>query len=1495
MSIDIAVIGISGRFPGARNTDEFWQNLCDGVESVRISSDAELLASGFHLEQIQDPSFVRAAGTLDDIERFDAEFFGINPREAQLMDPQQRVFLEVCWSALESAGYTPDKYMGSIGVYAGVGGPVYLFRNILPNRHAIQSMGEDQIWMNNAPDHLSTRVSYKLNLSGPSMTVQTACSSSLVALHLACQELLVGACDLALSGGVSIGVFGKGGYFYQEGYKLSRDGHCRSFDSEASGTVPGSGAAVLVLKRLDDALRDRDSILAVVKGSAVNNDGGQKLGYTTPSVDGQSRVILEALAAAGVSADTVSYVETHGTGTELGDPAEIAALSGAFRRHTEAVGYCAIGSVKTNIGHADAAAGAIGAIKTVLALQHRLLPASLHFNRPNPKIAFDTSPFVVNTALKSWSFGKLPLRAGVSSFGIGGTNAHLVMEEAPELPESPEPQRPVQVLPLSARTQSALDSMRERLAQYCATHSNRSIEDIAATLQFGRKEFNHRLAIVSANLGDALKRLKDERPPGVPTGKRRSIAFLFPGGGAQHLRMASEIYKNLRPFRDTFDECAEIVRSRGGIDLGDVVYPRGDGRGLLDRPSTALPALFSIEVALANTWKALGVLPAAMIGHSVGEYAAAYIAGVFRLEDALRAVLYRGELLERLPPGAMLSVAAPASEIQPLLGPDVGLAAVNAARLCVVSGKAKAIEDLRAFLTAQKIECDRLHITTAAHSPMVDAVVEPFRQEIARMTLRPPRVPFISSLTGVWITESEAVNDRYWALQLRQPVLFAEGLNSLVSHGDWILLELGPGQVLTTLARQLPMQFARRYVLPSLPHPTSNESDYEFFVNQLARFWEFGGDLNWEPLQDGRYRRIPLPTYPFEGARHWIQTPTGQIPAELQRSSAPEDWTYLPSWMQSSEPFAQEIQDASSYLVFTDDLGLGDRLAARLTGEGKSVAVVRAGDKYVRLSEREWCAVPGCLEDYQQVLADSAAPGRRVILYLWNWGPSELQTDSDRLFAPFRSLSRLAQALGAERIATDLFVLSDGIHDVGRKGLSYPAKSLVLGPCWTITKEFPNIRCRSIDFEPAAGDEAYEFVVNRVRREMASAFQETVAYADGKRWLPTFERVQISQTRDSRLRHEGVYLITGGLGGIGLEIAEHLCRVFRAKCVLVGRSADPNDARLSRLRAQQAEFMVLSADVTSLRSMQSAVVEARRRFGHIHGVIHAAGVPGGGLLAFHPLGDFPVLKPKVLGSLILHQLFKEDPPDFTLLCSSLAVVTAPIGQAEYVSANAFLDALASHAGESGAPHTLALDWDLWRAVGMATITGLPAELQEMHDRNAAFAMLPSEALRLFEWALATPFPRVVVSTRDLPGLQESARKARIEMLDPALASGKDSAAPKVSGTFDEPEGPRSALEQQIARIWQEILGVEDLSVNDSFFDVGGHSLLATRLIVRLRDSLLVQIPFRSFFEMPTIGGLAKLVERARCEGNERALERILNEVEPLTQDQVQTLLNNVNE
>jgi acyl transferase domain-containing protein/thioesterase domain-containing protein/4'-phosphopantetheinyl transferase EntD len=1365
---DIAVVGLAGRFTGCPDVSTFWRNLEQGRECIRQLSDEELLAAGVTVEELRDPAYVRASGPLEDVAGFDAGFFGYSPKDAAILDPQHRHFYECCWEALETAGHVPSRFPGSIGVFAGCGMNGYFMRNVLGNPELVRSVGHFLLrHTGNDRDFLPTGISYKLNLRGPSVAVQTACSTSLVAIHMACQSLLAGECDMALAGGVTIMVPHGQGYPYRENEVLSPDGHCRAFDARAAGTVLTNGAGVVLLRRLEDALADGDTIHAVIRGSAINNDGANKVGYLAPSVDGHAAVVAEALAVAGIPADTISYLEAHGTGTAVGDPIEIAALTQAFRRTTDKKQFCPIGSAKPSIGHTDTAAGVAGLIKVVESLKHRRIPASLNYTAPNPTIDFANSPFFVNDRLRDWNPGSGPRRAGISSLGVGGTNAHVVVEEAP-VPVASDAAGPNHVLVLSAKTTTALDAMTTRLADHLAANPSLNLADVAHTLQEGRESFEHRRSLAVQGLEDAVAALRSREANRMATGRagsrRPGVVFMFPGGGTQYPNMARRCYETLPVFRRTLDDGLARLRPFVDFDLRSLLFPalaeEATAAESLRAVGPSICSIFLVEYALAQQWLAWGIEPVALTGHSLGEYTAACLAGVFSLDDALRIVALRGRLVASVKNAAMMSVPLSEAELRPLLDASLDLSAINGPGMCLVSGTSAELDALQERLAAQDVECRRLHVAGASHCRLLDPVLPEFRAAMASVRFHEPRIRYISNVTGTWVRPADAIDPDYWVRHFREPVRFAAGLGELLNDPHQVLLEVGPGRTLGSLARQ---QATKPHaILASLPHPDDKTPDDRFLHDALGRLWGVGCAVDWRRVQgDARRLRVPLPTYPFERQRYWIE-PRATAVEEIDEEGLGTrldfaEWFSKPAWKRVDlDEIEGDVAAPCTWLVFVDTAGIGHALAARLREQGHRVVTVREADTFYRFAEDDYAVTPeNGREHYDMLVAELSAAGLlpQRIVHAWLVTKDETCRPGSSFFhrnqeRGFYSLVFLMQALAEIDHATDSLrvdVVSNGMQAIGRERSAYPEKATVLGPVRVLPRELPGVVCRSIDLDlspdgmaPFAGSIndpgaprvatgwPADYVAGRVARLLeelvADSDSETVAWRGDQRYALHYDRARQPGTRASApLRPSGVYLVTGGLGGIGATVAEHLASNYRARLVLVGQTGLPprdawtawlarhTEANLTsqriqlvrRLEAMGAEVLVAAADVANVEQMRAVLQEATLRFGCLHGVFHAAGVMGDGLLQEKTPEDMErIFTPKVHGTQLLLELLLGKDLDFVLLFSSSSAVVGPAGQVDYAAANCFLDSLTTSRRFEQLP-IRTVNWSVWKDVGRA--------------------------------------------------------------------------------------------------------------------------------------------------------------------------------------------------
>ncbi len=1489
----IAVIGKSGRFPQARNVDEFWQNLCAGREGITFFTEEELLAAGVELEVLRQPNYVKALGYLDGADLFDAQFFGYTPREAQMLDPQQRVFLECAWEALEDSGYASDD-PGVVGVYASSIMSSYV-RNLLTNAEILQSADMMQVLSGNDKDHVPTRVSYKFNLKGPSISVQTACSSSLVAIHLACCSLQTYECDLALAGGVSIAVPFKEGYLHEEGGYLCSDGHCRAFDAKANGTLMGRGCGVVVLKRLFEAIEDGDSIQAVIRGSAVNNDGSAKVAYTAPSVEGQVAVIRSALAVAQVPSETIHYVEAHGTGTLLGDPIELTALAKAYGSSGGKKGYCAIGSLKTNIGHLDSAAGVAGFIKTVMALEHKALPPSLNFDTPNPKAEIETSPFYVNTCLSEWPANETPRRAGVTALGIGGTNVHVILEEAPDL-DRQRSDRKHHLLVLSAKSQNALESLTGNIADHFQAHPEIALADVAYTLQVGRKPFPYRRAIVCETVPEAIERLRcpngEEVGNGVAEQKNRPVVFMFPGGGTQYPGMGQEIYQSESIFRENFDKCTELLKPILGRDLRTLLH--GDASEAesaaaeLKRPSFALPAIFATEYAMAQLFMSWGINPESMIGHSLGEYTAACLAGVFSLSDALALVTLRGKLIETLPPGAMLSVYLGEASITALGLSDVCVAAINSPENCVISGGKDAIEQAAAIFVSKGIEFRRLHIEAAGHSYMIDPILDELRSFLGRLQLSAPQIRFISNLTGTWITSEQAVNPDYWVRHFRQTVRFADGASELLKQPNIVFVELGPGHALGSLMRVL-IKGKSVPVISSMKHPHETVPETHVLYKSLGRLWLAGTDVNWKAFHAGEpCHRISLPTYPFERQRYFVESQgLGEMQPVVSRKKLNiTDWFYAPSWKQVvGWIFSNPQQTAAGpWLIFAGSGKLEPAFVDELKKISDQVTVVRAGAEtspFERLGAGEFRIDPANASHYKKLLTAVPAPANFV--HFWSLTSDADEGGDAAINRAFYSLLFLTQAIGEANTDDDknIWVVTNDLANVFRGDLPNPDKAILLGPVRTIPLEYPNLHSTLVDVGEIDG-ETVSTLLQCCARQPQSSF---LAYRMGRVWVQYLERLSLPSSAGSpAVRQGGVYFITGGLGTIGLTLALHLARKSEARLVLVDIEAPPERTewdhlltmestpaavrfRINALRSLEelnTSVLTARADVCNEGEIQSVTAEAMERFGGIHGVIHAAGVFGGGTMQFKtPAGIEAVLAPKVKGTRVLERIFKNIDHDFFAVCSSLTTMQGEFAQVDNCSANAFLDVFCLNNNLKSSTRTLSIGWDTWLDSATPQNEAAPQGLEHLYSKKLNAAISGEEAVEVFDHVLNLDGSRwhVLISTLDL-ALSLDRTNSASQARENSAAMPELYARPELRDAF---VAPRNDVERAIGEIWQSVLGLEAVGVSDNFWELGGNSLMATRVVSRLKEKFKVALPLRATFELPTIEQLAEKIALLRKE------------------------------
>jgi acyl transferase domain-containing protein/acyl carrier protein len=1527
---DIAIISLAGKFPGAKDIETFWENLKNGIESIANFTDDELLAEGVNPNLLKNPHYVKSSGVLEDIDLFDADFFDFSPREAAILDPQQRLFLECAWEVIEKAGYNPEIYPGLIGVYAGIGINSYLLNNLIYHRELLESVGEYQVILDSDKDFLPTRVAYKLNLKGPAINIQTACSTSLVAVHLACQSLLGGECDMALAGGVTLRVPHKNGYLYQEGMILSPDGHCRAFDTESKGTVGSNGLGIVLLKRLGNAIADNDQIYAVIKGSAINNDGAVKVGYTAPSIEGQFGVITDALAIADIEPETITYIETHGTGTELGDPIEISALNKVFKPKTSARNFCAIGSLKSNIGHTDTAAGVGGLIKTTLALKHQLIPPSLHFENPNPKIDFDNSPFYVNTQLKPWeTINNNPLRAGVSSFGIGGTNAHAILEQAPQLAPI-ETLKTAHILLLSAKNETALNQATDNLANHLQTHSHENLADIAHTLSCGRKAFNHRRMLVCENINQAVEILSNHDSSALITNnievQERPLIFMFSGQGSQYINMGKELYETEIVFQETIDLCCEILQNNvetfHGTSLREIIYPQPENikqaEEKLTQTAISQPAIFIIEYALAQLWKSWGIIPKAMIGHSIGEYVAACIAGVFSLEDALYLVANRGKMMQELPTGLMLSVPLSPQEIKPFLTSEIDIAVINEPSRCVVSGTIIAIEKLAELLTSKNIESRRLHTSHAFHSQMMEAILKPFIEIFKKVSLNSPQVPYISNLTGTWITAQQGTNPEYWAQHLRQTVRFSQGLETLFNDAQFtesIFLEVGPGRVLTSVAKKHPQKSTSQLIFNSLRHPQENQSDSAFLFNTLGNLWLTGIEIDWNAVYSPElHYKVTLPTYPFQRQSYWISAPQNRNLSAtnseiLTKKSNISDWFYVPSWQRL--PLLPAETTVNQILLFIDDLGIGEELAKQYP----QAITVNIGESFKQQSPGKYSINPENSEDYISLIKElqSLNFNPEKVVHLWNLTsekPDE-ELDIDIIQKAqnrgFYSLLFYVKACSQQVFIheCEITIIANHIQDVTGEEKLHPEKSTILGTIPTIPQEYPYFNCRAVDV--VIYNNKTQIINQLVTEINTKTADKNIAYRGKNRWVQTFEKFPITlQPENNKLRNNGVYLITGGLSYVGFSLAKHLAKTVQAKLILTGRSQLPARKDWSKhlknhpeqdtisqqiLKVQEleefgAEVMVISADVANLEEMKKAINQAEKKFGKINGVIHAAGAGAIWGQSINVIENITKAEcdnqftAKVYGTLVLAKVLENKELDFCMLTSSLSAILGGLGFVAYAAVNTFMDVFVQAYNKNHDYPWMSIDWDGWQSNKQVTVNN-----QTFGEEISDLEISAEEGITAFRHLLsAKEWSQIVVSTVEL--------QPRINLwVKRGLATSRDSIKQKKIQKSNNYVAPRNATEAQIASIYKLLLGVQEVSVHDSFLEIGGDSLTGTQLLSKLKQNFAVNLPINTVFESPTIAELAKVIDKEQETGEDDMdkISNMLDMLDELSEEELESL------
>lgn len=1478
----IAVIGLACKVPGADNYKEFWELILQGKESIQFFNEEELKESNVASSLFQHPDYVAARGILSEIDKFDAEFFNYTPAEARIMDPQHRVFLEQAWTALEDAGYAASQFSGKIGVFAGMNDSTYLSNHLLKNAQITIDYDPQQILLATSTHYLATKIAYALGLSGASVTVNTACSTGLVSIAMGCNSLIAHDVDMVLAGAITIITPQKTGYLYQDLGILSPDGHCRVFDASAQGTVLSNGCGVVVLKRLSDALKDNDNILGVIKGWTLNNDGLNKVGFTAPSVDGQIKCIKEALKRAKISPTEIEYIEAHGTGTLMGDPIEISALSRAYEYDSHQKNqYCAIGSVKANIGHTDSASGAIGFIKAILALYYKTLPPQINYFESNTNINFKRSPFYVNCERREWNSAHPKRLAAIHSLGFGGTNAHAILQEAPKTKTTAS--KKANLLIFSAKNENSLYAMAQShyvfiLNMMKENVANSCLADMAYTLQLGREHFKWRVAIPYQtyehlihvlNTPDLLKKhVSKSREK-----KIKRVIFGFVGQGSQYADMAAGIYQEHPYFKQIVDECSHLLHPDLGMDLRDILFPKTEqekniANEKLRQTQYTQPALFVVEYALAKLLISLGIQPDAMIGHSIGEFVAATISGALSLNESLILIAKRAQLMASTEPGMMLVVPLPYEDIKPHLGNQIALAAYNAPNLCVVSGSEKEIALFRnqiQSLLPEELDCKVLHTSHAFHSHMMKPIEEAFYELSLNYRLSEPKIPYISNVTGHWMDNKNIANKRYWTEHLCQTVMFSKGIKTLDLCEDDIFIEIGPGQVLTQLIRQHALA-QNPVLLSSLPKAHEvNCHSYEYLLRTIGQLWLNQHNVLWEHLYTNEIRqRCAVPTYVFDRKSYWVN------PDELlnnQRKdivfNKDQGIFYKPIWERDRKNIHLEMLESCSIkrclLIFCDKKEELTLLESVI--QGRDIYWITSGREF-KILGNQFIINSQEKEDYFKCLKKIQFKyDEYEVLHTWLLKKC-IKSENALLQGPY-SLLFFIQTFNEVYIDKPLKILvtTTQIYNVmGDEDLS-PAKATILGPCKVIPQEQNNIAIKLVDLEYHTALDPGLLSMLGLELETISShdFKQEIAYRGQYRWIkklkPCDKEIQTSQ--NNRIKKHGVYLITGGLGGIGLSLAEFLAKTYNANLILISRSKFPlentwNDyienennkqssffpkiKKLLEIKKYALSLRIESVSIEDIVQLSSILKKIKVTFNQIHGVIHAAGVAGGGLSQLKTPEIYEkVLTPKLIGTANLIQYFQNEALDFFAFMSSITSVTGFPGQIDYCSANAVLDSYANRDNNFKYPvFCIGMNWLAWREVGMA------AESQTLLldlDENNSIGV--QEGCRLFEKMIHSQLNQVIITKDDL------------NLYEPPLISAPNEESYVLR---------HSSIVEALLHLWKQILGIEQIDIDDDFYELGGHSLLAVSLLSKIRHQFDVRIPSTTLFEVKTIRGLATLLE-----------------------------------
>lgn len=1476
-SSDIAIVGMSCRFPGANNIDQFWDNLCQGKDCLTRFNPEDF---GGSLQKTSN--FVPVKGILSDIDQFDASFFNFSPVDANITDPQQRIFLECAWEALESAAIAPKKQkVKTISVFAGMTDSTYLHENLLKNNRFCREYDLFHQRIATSLSMLSTQTSYRLNLKGRSVNVNTACSTGLIAVDHACQDLILGHSDIALAGASCVTVPQIDGYIYQPGSIVSPDGYCRPFSSEANGTVFSNGVGVVVLKRLEDAINDHNTIYAVIKSRGVNNDGVDKLGFTAPSMSGQMSCIKDALSQAKLTADQISFVEAHGTATALGDVIELHALSAVYREQTELSHYCALGSVKANIGHTDVAAGMAGLIKTALCLYHKKITPMIYFDKPNPDLGLEESPFYVNDQLMDWENVHRARYAGVSSFGVGGTNVHMILSDYDVSQHTTAPFLQTEELVfVSGKTQRALEEQIQKLDQYLSSDrcNDDMLRDIAYTLHRGRDDFNWRRFSVGKNIVEIQKGLQETHSVYCDDEVQHSIVLMFSGQGTQYPRMAMELFDTIPRFREYVLQGIKTANHYLNCDLLHLIK-NSDTDSLAPTQFTQ-PALFIIEYALARLLMECGVQLDVLIGHSIGEYVAACVAGVFSFEDGIALVCERGLLMANVPAGQMLSLECSDEECQEYqLVSGVSLALHNATHQYVLAGNTESIGVLEKHLIKHKKQYHKLKVSHAFHSGMMECLEKPFKELFSNITLSPPMIPIVSNVTGDWLSAEDAMSPDYWYRHLRYTVQFAQGVHLLLQDEHPLFVEVGLGQSLCGFVNTMSSKHV--FVTSTLPSHYKPVSDLTQFLTTLGQLWTKGVAVLLEPLHESSVRKsIALPTYAFQRQRYWIHPDESSL--KLNRQTK----LYSPVWTREALSEVNHITLGDyQWVIFKDTRDIGQQLINVLSFYNVRPIIIEAGDAFIIHSQTHFTINPVLKEHYIDCFKClREALNHPKFIHCWSLDGVEEEvqegTAIDVCFDKgFYSLLYVIQAyvevIGAQ---TELSccIMTHGTQPIlGTERLS-PVNATLSSFCHVVPLEHPLIRCLVVDImREVKGVDLTSILADILAALTISETKDIlIAYRNNYRWFPAYVAIENNSLK-SRLSDKGIYLITGGFGGIGLALSEAIAsQVHQPILILSSRKSYPPQeqwaqiledknhqeydtiSQLKYIQSLGASINLYPCDVTNEQDVSQLFHWIFLNYGKLNGLIHAAGIAGEGIIQLKtPDKAHQVLSPKIYGAYYLANATQNLPIlDFVVLMSSIAAIVGAKGQIDYSAANASLDVMA----QSNLFHskfTLSLNWNTWRDVGMSVCL---SKTDALNLFNLGNDISSKEGQSLFLNALSTSYRHLIISNYELARYQELLANPVNENEEVKNRISREHL--NIKNTYLEPQ---DELEKQLAKLWQECLHIDSIGREDNFFALGGHSLKAMTLIEQINAVFDCSLSIQHMYKAPTIALLRQLISESQ--------------------------------